>query len=72
MVRHKRRRSKQAHAAVRVVVPLLPESADAGEQRELKGNHDCVRSEVSSEDDTDLASVISSEMTTYSVRPDVR
>jgi hypothetical protein len=67
-IRHKRRRSKQAHAALGVVAPLSPEPADAGEQRELEGNHDCGRSEVSSEDDTELASVISSGTTTYSQR----
>jgi hypothetical protein len=66
--RHKRRRSKQAHAAMGVVAPLSPEPADAGEQQELEGNHDCGHSEVSSEDDTELASVISSGTTTYSQR----
>jgi hypothetical protein len=66
--RHKRRRSKQAHTAVGVVASLSPEPADAGEQRELEGNHDCGHSEVSSEDDTELVSVISSGATTYSQR----
>lgn len=66
--RHKRRRSKQAHAAMGVFASLSPEPADAGEQRELEGNHDCGHSEVSSEDDTELASVISSGTTTYSQR----
>ena len=70
MVRHKRRRSKQVHAAV--VAPLSPEPADAGEQRETEGNHDCGRSEVSSEDDTELAAVISFGTAMYSTRPDVR
>ncbi len=69
-IRHKRRRSKQAHAAVGVVALLSPEPADAGEQRELEGNNDCGRSEVSSDDDTngELASVTSSATTTYSQR----
>ena len=66
--RHKHRRSKQAHAALGLVAPLSPEPSDAGEQRELEGNHDCGHSEVSSEDDTELASVISSGTTTYSQR----
>ncbi|KAF8501421.1 DNase I-like protein, partial [Russula emetica] len=61
--RHKHRRSKQAHAVVGVVAPLSPEPADAGEQRDLEGN-----GEVSSEDDTELASVVSSGTTTYSQR----
>ena len=65
--RHKRRRSKQAHSAVGVSPPSL-EPTEAGEQRELEGNHDCGRSEVSSEDETELASVISSGTTTYSQR----
>lgn len=67
-IRHKRRRSKQAHAAVGVAAPLSPDPADAGEERELEGNHDCGRSEVSSEDDTELASVVSSGTTTFSHR----
>jgi hypothetical protein len=67
-IRHKRRRSKQAHAAVGLVAPPSPEAVDAGEQRELEGDHDCGHSEVSSEDDTELASVISSGTTTYSQR----
>ena len=65
-IRHKRRRSKQAHAAVGVVASLSPEPAGAGEQRELEGNHDCGHSEVGSEDDAELVSVISSGTTTYS------
>lgn len=65
-IRHKRRRSK-SHASVGVS-PLSPEPVDAGEQRELEGNHDCGRSEVSSEDDTELASVVSSGTTTFSQR----
>jgi hypothetical protein len=64
--RHKRRRSKpHASVGVGVVSSLSPEPADAGEQ---EGNHDCGRSEVSSEDETELASVISSGTTTYSQR----
>ena len=65
-IRHKRRRSKQAHAAVGVVAPFTPEPAGAGEQQELEGNHDCGHSEVGSEDDAELVSVISSGTTTYS------
>ena len=63
--RHKRRRSKQAQG---VVASLSPEPADVDEQREFEGNHDCGHSEVSSEDDTELVSVISSGTTTYSQR----
>lgn len=68
-IRHRRRRSKHAQAAVGVVASLSQEPDDAGEQPELEGHHDCGRSEVSSEDDTngELASVISSG-TTYSHR----
>lgn len=65
-IRHKRRRSKP-HVSVGVS-PTSPDLADAGEQRDLEGNHDCGRSEASSEDDTELASVISSGATTYSQR----
>ena len=67
-IRHRRRRSKHAQAAVGVVAPLSQEPDDAAdEQPEPEGHHDCGRSEMSSEDDTngELASVISSG-TTYS------
>ena len=68
VLRHKRRRSKQAHAAVGVVAPLSPEPG-AGEQQELERNdHDCGHSEMCSEDDAELVSVISSGTTTYSQR----
>jgi hypothetical protein len=68
-IRHRHRRSKHAHGAVGVVTPLSQEPADACEQPELEGHHDCGHSEASSEDDTngERASVISSG-TTYSHR----